>query len=150
MCYSSSVNSRTRQQNDLDHRWKSEYEDELTEAMLTQVRARENATRVAQSPTHDNDAVIDKLMETITSSEKYLKRVDSMDFRLNRLDIELHEKTNSILKYLTEMMKVVRAQSVTDKLDGVVTDIKSDINELKRKLDIMPNDRAYDGSAHGE
>lgn len=142
-----SENGRARQQNDVDHRWKSEYEDELTDAMLAQNRARDNFTRITQSVTRNNDAVIDKLMETITASEKYLKRVDSMDYRLNRLDIELHEQTNSILKYLTEMMKAIRAQSVSDKLDFVVNNIKSDIGELRRKLDSMPRDRAFAGSS---
>lgn len=86
----------------------------------------------------DNEAVIDKLMETITSSEKYLKKVDSIDFRLNRLDIEVHEKTNSILKQLMEIMKAIRSDAYPDKLETVLDTLKTQVNQIKFILEKQP------------
>ncbi|KAM3968415.1 uncharacterized protein ACR2FA_001092 [Aphomia sociella] len=136
---------RGRKKNDYPDKslWKKEYEDELTDAMLS-TRRRENITRVAQSVT-DNEAVLDKLMETITSSEKYLKKVDSIDFRLNRLDIEVHEKTNNILKQLMEIMKSFRSQGNADKLETVLDAMKTDVNQIKQMLETHPKlDNAVD------
>lgn len=118
--------------------WKKEYEDELTDAMLS-TRKKDNVTRVVQSASlSDNEAVIDKLMETITSSEKYLKKVDSIDFRLNRLDIEVHEKTNSILKQLMEIMKAIRSDAYPDKLETVLDTLKTQVNQIKFILEKQP------------
>lgn len=118
--------------------WKKEYEDELTDAMLSS-RKKDNVTRVVQSASvSDNEAVIDKLMETITSSEKYLKKVDSIDFRLNRLDIEVHEKTNNILKQLMELMKVVRSDAYPEKLEGALETLKNEVNQIKFMMEKLP------------
>jgi septal ring factor EnvC (AmiA/AmiB activator) len=131
--------NRARRKNDYPDKslWKKEYEDELTDAMLS-TRKKDNITRVVQSASSDNEAVIDRLMETITSSEKYLKKVDSIDFRLNRLDIEVHEKTNSILKQLTELMKVVRTTGTHERLDTLVDSLKSQVNQMKFIVDKTP------------
>ncbi|XP_028162551.1 ficolin-2-like [Ostrinia furnacalis] len=131
---------RSRRKNDYPDKslWKKEYEDELTDAMLS-TRKRDNITRVVQSAaSSDNEAVIDKLMETITSSEKYLKKVDSIDFRLNRLDIEVHEKTNSILKQLMEIMKAIRNDAYPDKLETVLDTLKTEVNQIKFILEKNP------------
>ncbi|XP_052752404.1 angiopoietin-related protein 7-like isoform X2 [Galleria mellonella] len=131
--------------------WKKEYEDELTDAILS-TRRRGNVTRVAQSTgATDNEAVLEKLMEILTSSEKYLKKVDSIDFRLNRLDIEIHEKTNNILKQLMEIMKSIRGQNYAENLDIVLDSMKTDVNEIKLMLvNIHKLDKIVDGSEfHG-
>nr|XP_037866421.1 fibrinogen C domain-containing protein 1 isoform X3 [Bombyx mori] len=118
--------------------WKEEYEKELTDAMLSS-RRRDNVTRVPQSPgIGDNEAVIEKLMETITSSEKYFKKVESIDFRLNRLDIEIHEKTNSIAKQLGEIMKAVNSDAYGDKFETILETIKSDVSQIKYSLQMTP------------
>lgn len=116
--------------------WKKEYEDELSDAMLS-TRKRENHTRVPQSSTlSDNEAVIEKLMETITSSEKYFKKIDSIDFRLNRLDIEVHEKTNSIIKQLTAITKSVGGDSgCSEKMTRGLETVQTDMNYIKMILD---------------
>ncbi|XP_059046165.1 fibroleukin-like [Achroia grisella] len=126
--------------------WKKEYEDELTDAMLS-TRRRENVTRVAQSTgAMDNEMVLEKLMETLTSSERYLKKVDSVDFRLNRLDIEIHQKTDNILKQLMEIMKSVRGQDYADKLETVLESLKTDVNQIKLMIDKLHKfDNAVDG-----
>lgn len=109
-------------------------------------RRRENYTRAAQGSPSDNDAIVEKLMESITSSEKYLKKVDSIDFRLNRLDIEVHEKTNVILKQLAEIGNAVRTDTCADKLDSTMHALKSDINTLKFFVEKRPSSRTGVGS----
>lgn len=128
-----SSDKRGRRRNEFGDKtlWKKEYENELTDAMLTS-KKRDNHTRVAQSANlSDNEGVVEKLMDTITSSEKYLKKVDSIDFRLNRLDIEVHEKTNKIMKQLTEIIKKANNDANTEKLEGILGSLKNDIYKVK-------------------
>ncbi|KAJ8737145.1 hypothetical protein PYW07_000416 [Mythimna separata] len=117
--------------------WKKEYEDELTDAMLT--GKRENYTRSAspQVGSMDNDAVIEKLMESITSSERYLKKIEAIEFRLNRLDIEVHEKTNAMMKTLNNISKSVRAESCS-KLEPIIQSLVADVTSIKYSMDKNP------------
>ncbi|CAK1554091.1 unnamed protein product [Leptosia nina] len=118
--------------------WKNEYENELTDAMMSSKRHK-NFTRVPQSTSgSDNEVVIEKLMESITSSEKYLKKVDSIDFRLNRLDIEVHEKTNGILKYLAEIFNSMQNSGNSEKLETELEKIKNDLSEIKNIFEKNP------------
>ncbi|XP_072931047.1 fibrinogen C domain-containing protein 1-like isoform X2 [Epargyreus clarus] len=130
--------------------WKKEYEDELTDAMLSS-KKKDNFTRVPQSTSmSDNEMVIEKLMDSITSSEKYLKKVDSVDFRLNRLDIEVHEKTNAILKRLTEIIKSIEAHPYEDKIDTAIDSIKNDVGHIKGMLEHSPraDGTSYEGTQY--
>ncbi|XP_030026691.1 fibrinogen C domain-containing protein 1 isoform X1 [Manduca sexta] len=142
---------RGRRKNDYPDKslWKKEYEDELTDAMLNS-RKRDNTTRVAQSiSTSDNEAVLEKLMDTITASEKSLKKVDSIDFRLNRLDIEVHEKTNSILKQLGDIMKALRNEVYSEKLETTLENLKTDLSHIKFAMDKSPRtNNAVDGAEY--
>ncbi|XP_063394319.1 angiopoietin-related protein 7-like [Cydia fagiglandana] len=107
--------------------WK-EYEHELNDAMMFSKR-RDNVTRQA-----DTEAVIEKIMDTITSSEKYLKKVDSIDYKLNRLDIEVHDKTNDILKYLGEIMKSIRGQGSVFKAGSMIDHLSAEVGAVKKML----------------
>ncbi|XP_047040704.1 angiopoietin-related protein 4-like [Helicoverpa zea] len=135
---------RGRRKNDEPDKalWKKVYEDELNDAMLS-TRKRENHTRAVQSSAqNDNEAVLEKLMESITSSEKYLKKVDSIEFRLNRLDIEVHEKTNAILKVLTEISKALRSETAcAQKMETSLMSLKSDVNSIKFYVEKVPMQR---------
>lgn len=114
--------------------WKKEYEDELTDAMLSS-RKRENSTRVQQSAAlSDNEAVVERLIDSITSSEKYLKKVDSIDFRLNRLDIEVHEKTNNIMKHLAEIRKGLHSAR-PDKSQALLEALKNELYQIKFQIE---------------
>ncbi|KOB72875.1 Angiopoietin-like 1 [Operophtera brumata] len=114
--------------------WKKEFEDELTGAMLSP-RNKQNVTVMNQSALSDNEDVIEKLIDTFTSSEKYLKKIDGIDFRLNRLDIEIHEKTNEIITHLAEIMKALREQGNAEKLETVLDTLTNDITQIKFNLD---------------
>ncbi|KAJ2954313.1 hypothetical protein O0L34_g2566 [Tuta absoluta] len=146
---------RARRKNEFGDKslWKKEYEEELTDAMLS-TRKRDNLTRVAQSTAVDNEAVVERLMDSITSSEKYLKKVDNIDFRLNRLDIEIHEKTNNIMKHLAEISKGLRLGVGTqpDKTDTILDGLKNEIYEIKSLLESNQRVNNVDGadSYHAE
>ncbi|XP_053624592.1 angiopoietin-related protein 4-like isoform X2 [Plodia interpunctella] len=134
-CEKKKASSRRKFENQEKSLWKKEYENELTEAMLTG-RKHDNNTRKPQaSGFTDSDNVLEKLMETIMSSERYLKKVESIDFRLNRLDIEVHEKTNSILKQLIDIMKLLRTTSDTEKYDSAMETFKSDLIAIRAQLE---------------
>ncbi|XP_068619019.1 fibrinogen C domain-containing protein 1-like [Battus philenor] len=133
---------RHRSEHPEKNSWKKEYEDELNQAMLMSSRKKDNHTRVTQSVgMSDNEAVIEKIMESITTSEKYLKKIDSIDFRLNRLDIEVHEKTNNILKYLAAISKTLQSQLYSEKLDTALDVLKTDVGYLRTKLEKATVDR---------
>lgn len=121
--------------------WQNEHENELTEAMMTLKRGNLTRVRSHTEPLAETEAVIDKLLESITASEKYMKKVDSIEFRLNRLDIEIHEKTNNILKYLSEMMKVIRSQGFSEKVDMAVDVLKSEMESIRLLME--KNRRSY-------
>ncbi|XP_013189291.1 fibrinogen C domain-containing protein 1 isoform X2 [Amyelois transitella] len=114
--------------------WKKEYENELTDAMLAAARKHQNNTRKAVAFS-DSENVLEKLMETIVSSERYLKKVDSIDFKLNRLDIEVHEKTNTILKQLIDVMKMLRSAQRNDHHQSLMNSVKNDIVALRAMLE---------------
>lgn len=125
--------------------WKKEYEDELTDAMLSS-KKRDNSTRVQQSVS-DNEAVVERLMDSITSSEKYLKKVDSIDFRLNRLDIEVHEKTNNIIKHLAEIRKGLHSTR-PDKSQALLEALKNEIYQIKFQLESSQRTAHGNGEQH--
>ncbi|XP_032526409.1 fibrinogen C domain-containing protein 1-like isoform X2 [Danaus plexippus] len=129
--------------------WKKEYESELTDALLTSKRAK-NLTRLPQSTSSD-EAVLERLMETITSSERYLKKIESIDFRLNRLDIEVHEKTNLMLKRLTEINTALQNQG-PDKADTSLDTLKTDVGQLKYYFEnkLGPINKVEDGNCNLE
>lgn len=126
--------------------WKKEYEDELTDAILT--KKRENYTRSAeaQAGNMDNDAVIEKLMDSITSSERYLKKVESIEFRLNRLDIEVHEKTNAIMKLLNTISKTVKTDTCSEKLESSIRGLASDVSAIKFEVEKSPRSTVNSGT----
>lgn len=118
-----------------DNIWKKEYETELDDAILVSDRDK-NFTRATQSiSTSDNEVVIEKLMEAITANEKYLKKIENIDFRLNRLDIEIHERTNAILKRLTEVTTTIHSQGDSEKYNTALDDLKTDISQIKLLLE---------------
>lgn len=135
------IDSRAKRKNEYGDKslWKKEYEEELSDAMLTG-KKQKNITRVAQaaSGVSDNEGVIERLMDSITSSEKYLKKVDSIDFRVNRLDIEIHEKTNNIMKLLTEIKKILHNDGHPDKSESLLENLKNEIYQIKFMLEHNP------------
>lgn len=138
---SDAVKGKRKHERMENNMWKKEYEEELSDAMLAPKR-RNNGTRGAQSPSiTDDEAVVEKLVDSITSSEKYLKKIESIDFRLNRLDIEVHEKTNTIMNHITEVIKTIQSQTPPDKLE-MLDVMKSDIDQIKHIIEHRPISKA--------
>ncbi|XP_021186939.1 fibrinogen C domain-containing protein 1 isoform X2 [Helicoverpa armigera] len=90
------------------------------------------------------DAVVEKFVETLMSSERYLKMIESVERKMNHLDTTFHERTNSILKYLSEMLRMIKASS-SEMLEKALRNVKLDLDKLKQsmseRLDEHPNMR---------
>lgn len=90
------------------------------------------------------DAVVEKFVETLMSSERYLKMIESVERKMNHLDTTFHERTNSILKYLSEMLRMIKASS-SEMLEKALRNVKSDLDKLKQsmseRVDEHPNMR---------
>lgn len=90
------------------------------------------------------DAVVEKFVETLMSSERYLKMIESVERKMNHLDTTFHERTNSILKYLSEMLRMIKASS-SEMLEKALRNVKSDLDKLKQsmseRIDEHPNMR---------
>uniref|UniRef100_A0A2A4J0G4 Uncharacterized protein n=1 Tax=Heliothis virescens TaxID=7102 RepID=A0A2A4J0G4_HELVI len=90
------------------------------------------------------DAVVEKFVETLMSSERYLKMIESVERKMNHLDTTFHERTNSILKYLSEMLRMIKTSS-SEMLEKALRNVKLDLDKLKQsmseRLDEHPNMR---------
>lgn len=76
------------------------------------------------------DMVVEKFVETLMSSERYLKMVESVERKLNHLDAAFHERTNSIIKYLAELLRVSKSSS-SESLDQSLVGLKAELDKLK-------------------
>lgn len=126
--------------------WKKEYESELKDALLSSKGNDDisrNTVQRTMSQKDEGDIVIEKLVDSIAASEKYLKKVDNIDFRLNRLDIEVHEKTNTIMKRLSEILKSVRSLH-SDTLETTMESMRESISQLKQSFEHLPRTSSKD------
>lgn len=79
------------------------------------------------------EAVVEKFVETLMSSERYLKMVETVERKLNHLDNTFHERSNSIMKYLTELMRLVKS-SPAGMLEGALGSLKGDLDKLRKLI----------------
>lgn len=79
------------------------------------------------------DVVVEKFVETLMASERYWKQIETVERKLNHLDTTFHEKSNSILKYLSEMMRLVKT-SPAEMLEKALIDMKTDLDRLKQSV----------------
>lgn len=79
------------------------------------------------------EAVVEKFVETLMASEKYLKLVETVERKLNHLDATFHERSNSILKYLSELMRMIKA-SPSSMLEASLKSLKYDLDKLKTSV----------------
>lgn len=88
-----------------------------------------------------SDIVVEKFVETLMASERYLKMIETVERKLDHLDANFHEKTNSILKYLSEAIRIIKT-SPSEMLEKSLTNMKMDLDRLKQsmtiKLDEIP------------
>ncbi|XP_026321180.1 fibrinogen C domain-containing protein 1-A-like isoform X2 [Hyposmocoma kahamanoa] len=67
------------------------------------------------------------------SSERYLKMIESVERKVNHLDATFHERTNSILKYVSEMLRTMKA-GPGDLMENTLRSIKTDLDKLKMSV----------------
>ncbi|XP_063838139.1 ficolin-2-like isoform X2 [Ostrinia nubilalis] len=79
------------------------------------------------------EAVVEKFVETLMSSERYLKMVETVEKKLNHLDTTFHERSNSILKYLAELLRMVKS-SPASMLENALKSLKGDLDKLKSTI----------------
>ncbi|XP_072931049.1 fibrinogen C domain-containing protein 1-like isoform X4 [Epargyreus clarus] len=79
------------------------------------------------------EAVVERFVDTLMASEQYLKMIDSVEKKINHLDSTFHDRTNTILKYLSEILRVVKA-SPTESLENALVLLKKDLEKLKYSL----------------
>ncbi|XP_053624594.1 angiopoietin-1-like isoform X3 [Plodia interpunctella] len=87
----------------------------------------------SKQPWSKSDLIVEKFVETLMSSEKYLKMVETVERKLNHLDATFHERTNSILKHLAEMLRTVKA-SPANALESSLMSVKDDLDRMKHLL----------------
>lgn len=76
------------------------------------------------------EIVVEKFVETLMASERYLKMIESVERKLNHLDATFHERTNSILKYVSEMLRAIK-NTPTDTVESALRSIKADMDRIK-------------------
>lgn len=79
------------------------------------------------------DAVVENFVDTLMASERYLKMIETVELKLTHLDMTFHERTNSILKYLSEMLRTIKASS-SELLEKALKNVKTDLDTLKQSL----------------
>lgn len=79
------------------------------------------------------EVVVEKFVETLMASERYLKMIESVERKLNHLDATFHERTNSILKYVSEMLRNMKA-GPGDLMENALRSIKTDLDKLKMSV----------------
>ncbi|XP_035434481.2 angiopoietin-related protein 7 isoform X5 [Spodoptera frugiperda] len=99
----------------------------------TKKRVDSNRQATTTSRSTVGDAVVEKFVETLMSSERYLKMIESVERKMNHLDTTFHERTNSILKYLSEMLRMIKTSS-SELLEKALRNVKTDLDKLKHTM----------------
>lgn len=90
------------------------------------------------------EVVVEKFVETLMSSERYLHMIETVDKKLNHLDESFHERTNGIIKYLAEILRHVKMLP-SPELEDTLKTVHADTILIKKivleKLDTNPNMR---------
>lgn len=84
------------------------------------------------------DAVVEKFVETLMASERYLKLIETVERKLNHLDATFHEKSNGILKYVSETLRVVKTSPLLT-VEKALIGMKDDLDRLKQSVTLRLN-----------
>lgn len=90
----------------------------------------------------NGEAVVEKFVDTLISGERYLKMIETVERKLNHLDGTFHERSNTITKYLTEIIRMIKS-SPSEGLEDALKMLKFDLDKLKHtvieRLENKPN-----------
>ncbi|CAG9558280.1 unnamed protein product [Danaus chrysippus] len=76
------------------------------------------------------EIVVEKFVESLMSSEKYLKIIETIEDRMTHLESIFHERSNSILKYLLEVLRAVK-NPPAEVMERAFKNLKHDLDRLK-------------------
>ncbi|XP_047524955.1 angiopoietin-related protein 7-like [Pieris napi] len=79
------------------------------------------------------EMVVEKFVDTLMASERYLKMVETVEKKISHLDATFHDRTNSILKYLAELLRVVKAPQA-EIMEDTLRSLKVDLERLKQSV----------------
>lgn len=79
------------------------------------------------------DTVVEKFVETLMASERYLKMIQTVERKLNHLEATYHDNSNSILKHVSEILRTVKS-SPSDIMEKALTGMKADLDRLKQTV----------------
>lgn len=122
----SSGQTKKKKTNTAEHQtlpWRQEYEDELNNAVLDTWQSDNNTH--SRAILKSNEEILDKIADSITSSEVFIKKVNGIDVKLNRLDNDVNEKTDQIVKYLNEILGTVDGSPRLKRIESILEDIRS-------------------------
>ncbi|CAH2103173.1 unnamed protein product [Euphydryas editha] len=88
------------------------------------------------------EVVVEKFVETLLASERYLRLIEVVEDKMTHLQTMFRERTNTIMKYLTEVLRVVKTSPV-DQVESNLHSLKDDLEKLKKyisqEVDDNPN-----------
>ena len=88
------------------------------------------------------EIAVEKFVDTMMASEKYLKMIEAVEIKVNHLNTVFIERSNVILKYITEVLTLIKTSPV-DALENSLQTLKGDLDKLKRlishQLEDSPN-----------
>lgn len=89
--------------------------------------------------TAKGEIAVEKFVDTMMASEKYLKMIETVENRLSHLESVFLERTNTILKYMTEVLRVIKTSPV-DFLENALQSLKTDLDKLKQLMSQQMNE----------
>ncbi|CAH0401962.1 unnamed protein product [Chilo suppressalis] len=119
----------------------------------TNLYSARNASRAHTTNTKPKqDAIVEKFVESLVSSEKYYKIMETMERRLRHLEISFDERTNTLAKYILEILQLVKS-SPSEVMEVALRSMKADLDKLRTaivKQSTHPNMRLDGHEYHGD
>lgn len=89
-----------------------------------------------------NEIIIEKFLDNMLNSDEYYNKIDTIQDKLNYLNYLLYNKTNTIIKYLSNIYKIVQTSPI-HVMESAVQSLKDDLNKVKniitqRQLAVLP------------
>lgn len=79
------------------------------------------------------DDEVEKFVEILISSERYLKMIETVESKMTNLDTTFRERSNHILKHLSEILTVIKAPS-SGMIEQALKNVKAEMDNLKQSL----------------
>lgn len=85
------------------------------------------------------EVVVEKFVETLIASERYLKLIEVVEDKMGHLQTIFRERTNTVMKYLTEILRVIKTSPV-DQVQSNLHSLKDDLEKLKKYVSQQSDD----------